>query len=530
MLDILLKNGKIYSGDGSKAYNADIGIKNKKIKLIKPNIKVDAKNIIDVKDNIIAPGFIDMHAHDDINIFSDKNLLPKLKQGITTVVNGNCGLSFYPISNGNKKLLLDYLSKLFPVDKVKINWNSFEEYVKEIEKNETSLNLVNLIGHGSLRIAVMGFDDRSPTESEMKEMERLLEKLINGGVYGLSTGLLYPPGSYADSKEIKRLCKIIAKNNLLYSTHMRNESNEIRKSVEENIEIAKEIGVKVNISHFKVSGKNNWGKSEELLELIDKARSQGLKITCDQYPYKAGSTMLTAVLPQWALNKGSNYLIEQLKHDNKDFKKKIKDDIENGIEGWDNLLKEVGPDNIIINSFDNYASQDLIAKSLQEISEYWDLDLYQTLFNILVKENAKVSILVFQGNEEDLLNILKSPFVMFGTDGLSTKDRPHPRMYGSYAKILEEYVKNKKEITLEQAFRKMSYLPAKTLALKKRGLIEKGYYADLVVIDYDSLKDNADYKDPVQFPDGIEMVIVNGKIALKDGEVITTLPGKVLKP
>ncbi|HDK25495.1 MAG TPA: D-aminoacylase [Candidatus Atribacteria bacterium] len=529
MYDLVLKNGQIYEGNLKEPYIGDIGIKKDKIIKIGNIRSFQAKRIIYARNKIVCPGFIDVHAHDDIQILQDRALEPKLRQGVTTVVNGNCGISFYPLTEDKKDLLFDYVSTLFYLEGMKINWNNYKEYCNEIEKHGVGLNVANLIGHGSLRIAVMGFEQRESTSFEINKMKGLLLQAIEEGIFGLSSGLLYPPGAYAKKDELISLCKVIAQNNLIYSTHIRNESDKICDCIQDNIDLAREIGVSINISHLKISGKNNWGNSKKIINLIQKERKNGLKITADQYPYEAGNTLLTALLPQWALSNGLNDLINKLKI-NSDVKEKIKYDIKNGIEYWDNLINAVGWENIVINSVNTQQNEDLVGRSLKEISSGWKMDYFDTLFKILIEEEGKVSILAFQSCQEDIKTIFKSRFVMIGTDGIFLRGKPHPRLYGTYPKVIKSFVKEKGYISLKEAIRKMTFLPSKVFGLQNRGQIREGNYADLIVIDFDNIKDLATYDSPMQYPIGIDTVIINGQVVLNANKLENNNAGKVLKP
>ncbi len=529
MYDLVIKGGEIYEGNMKESYVADIGIKKDRIVKIGNIGNSQTKRIIYAINKIVCPGFIDVHAHDDIQILQDRVLEPKLRQGITTVVNGNCGMSFYPLIKETKDLLFDYVSKLFSIEGIKINWSNYEEYCKEVEKHGIGLNIVNLIGHGSLRIATMGFEQREPTSFEMNKMKELLMQSIEQGIFGLSSGLIYPPGAYAKKDELISLCKLIAQNHLIYSTHIRNESDKIFDCIEENIDIARETGASINISHLKISGKKNWGNSKKVIDFIQRARRSGLKITADQYPYEGGNTLLTTLLPQWTLSGGLNDLVNKLRTNN-DIKEKIIYDIKNGIEYWDNLINAVGWENIVINSVNTRQNEHLVGKTLKEISNEWKIDCFDTLFKILIEEEGKVSILVFQSCQEDIETIFKSEFVMIGTDGIFLKGKPHPRLYGTYPKVIESFVKEKAYLPLKEAIRKMTFLPSKTFGLPYRGQIMEGNYADLVIIDFNNIKSLATYSLPTQFPKGIETVIINGKVVLNENKIENNNAGKILKP
>ncbi len=528
MYDILIKNGSIIDGSGSKPYISDIAIIDKKIVKIDKNIKESTKKVIDAQDKKVVPGFIDMHSHDEIEIFNTSTVEPKVKQGVTTVVNGNCGIGFIPVNEEKIDDLYDFASKLFNIENIDIDWKNYEMYKEKFKEDKLGINIVNLIPHGALRIAVMGYKDKKANENELKDMGNLLDEYIKDGAYGMSTGLLYPPCSYADLDELIYLSKVLSEYNKIFTIHMRNESDQIMKSVKDAVEIAKQSGVSVEISHLNISGKDNWGKSKEVLKFIKKARKKGYSINCDQYPYKAGSTFLSALLPQWSLDGGTNRLIERLKENKDNIKKRIKKDIENGLEGWDNIIKSCGWDNIIINSVKSENKKNIVGKSLKEISRENNIDKYELLYKLIVEENGEVTVLIFSVDEKDLHRIFKTDYVMVGSDGIKLEGKPHPRLYGTYFKILDEFVKQKCLVSLEEAIKKMTFLPAKKLNLEKRGLIKEDYFADLVIFDYDKIKDVATYENPEVTGDGIEYVIINGSINVIGKELVAKKGGKVL--
>jgi N-acyl-D-aspartate/D-glutamate deacylase len=528
LYDLIIKNANIIDGSGESSYQSDIAIIGEKIVEIDKNINKKAKNIIDAENKNVVPGFIDMHCHDEVEILKTNTVSPKVKQGVTTVVNGNCGIGFIPVNPNKLNDLYDFASKLFDLEDIEINWRNYEMFKDQFNKNNLGINIVNLIPHGALRIAVMGFKEKKADDKEKKEMGLILEEYLKKGAYGMSTGLLYPPCSYADLEELTYLCSVLAKHNKIFTIHLRNESDEIIKSIKDVIEIAKKTGVSVEVSHLNISGKNNWGKSKEVLSLIEKARKEGYNINCDQYPYKAGSTFISALLPQWSLDGGTKSLIEKLQTNKNNIQQNIKNDIENGISGWDNIIKSSGWDSIVINSVKNKEKEDIIGKSLLEISKLWNMDKYEVLYKLITEESGEVTVLIFSVDKKDLYRIFKKDYIMVGTDGIKLDGKPHPRLYGTYFKILDKFVKENKLLSLEKTIRKMTSLPAEKLKLKDRGLIKENYFADLVILDFEEIKDVATYESPEKTGDGIKYVIVNGEIVVKDKEVIKKNGGLIL--
>ncbi|MEA2016381.1 MAG: D-aminoacylase [Actinomycetota bacterium] len=529
MYHLLIKNGTIYDGSGNKPYHSDIAIQDNKIVKIEQSIQEEAGLIIDAWNKIVVPGFIDVHCHDELEILNTDTVSPKVKQGVTTVVNGNCGLGFIPVVREKKKDLYDFNSALFNLDNIEFTWNNYEEFKEVFEKNgNLGINIVNLVPHGALRIAVMGLKGQKASDGELKKMGEILNEYLKRGAYGMSTGLLYPPCSYADVEELKYLCRIIADNNGIFAIHLRNESDKIIESIKQTIEIAAKTNVSAEISHLNISGKNNWGQADDILKIIGKARENGIKINCDQYPYKAGSTFISALLPQWALDGGMENLVNKLEKNASGIKEKIKKEIIDGIEGWDNIIKESGWENIVINSVYHDSNKKLVGKNLLEVAEIKGLDIFEALFNLIREEKGRATVLIFSVCEEDLHRIYKSEVVMVGSDGIKLGDSPHPRLYGTYFKILDEFVKDKKLLPLPKAIRKMTSLPAEKFNIKNRGFIRENYYADIVILNLDKIKNIASYEKPDQTGPGIDLVIINGVIACKNNKLFPNRSGRVL--
>jgi N-acyl-D-amino-acid deacylase len=529
MYNLLIKNGMIYDGSGHKPYHSDIAIKDDKIVKIEQSIQEKADLIIDARNKIVTPGFIDVHCHDEVEILKTGTVGPKVKQGVTTVVNGNCGLGFIPLVQEKKKDLCDFNSTLFNLDNIEFTWNNYGEFKEVFKKNgNLGINIVNLVPHGALRIAVMGLKGQKASDGELKKMGELLNEYLKRGAYGMSTGLLYPPCSYADVEELKYLCRIIAGNKGIFAIHLRNESDRIIESIKQTIEIATETDVSAEISHLNISGKHNWGQADEILRIIGEARENGVNINCDQYPYEAGSTFISALLPQWALDGGMENLVHKLENNDSDIKEKIKKDIIDGNEGWDNIIKESSWENIIINSVYHDSNKKLVGKNLLEISEMKGLDIFEALFSLIREEKGRVTVLIFSVCEEDLHRIYQSEVIMVGTDGIKLGGSPHPRLYGTYFKILGDFVKDKKLLSLPKAIRKMTSLPAEKFNINNRGFIRENNYADIVILDFDRIKNIATYEEPDLTGTGIDYVIINGVIACKNNQLFPNKSGIVL--
>jgi N-acyl-D-amino-acid deacylase len=535
---LIIKNGRILDGTGNPCYSSDIGIKDGFIKKI-GIVTGDATRIIDASKLVVCPGFIDIHSHSDFAIPFDTRLESTIRQGITTIVTGNCGESLAPINPDKIEIFRKLLSMFVPPgETLNITWESFQEYLEELEKGGCSTNIVPLVGFGTIRIAGgPGFEERPPNEEEFDQMKELVDEAMRAGAVGLSSGLIYSPQVYAKTDEIIELTKIVAKYDGLYFSHIRNEGSMVIQAVEELIEIVEKSGCLKGgqIAHHKASGPANWGKSIQTLKLISEANERGLNVSCDQYPYNRGMTSLITVLPPWVHIGGVESILERLQ--NYKDRERIKKDINEGIEGWENWFKGLGADKIYIASVKTESWQDITGKSLAEITKIKDKrDDFETLFDLILEEKGEVAITIEGMDEKDICRIMSGKYTMIGTDGWGvaptgplSHGKPHPRFYGTYPRILGKYVREEGVLTLETAIRKMTSFPAQKLGLNDRGLIWKGMCADIVVFDPSSVIDQATYTNPHQFPIGIKHVLVNGDIVVENEHQTPILSGKVLK-
>ena len=529
--DLVIRNGRIIDGTGNIWYKKDIGIIDGKIKKI-GIIKGNAKKVINANGKVVSPGFIDLHNHSDTTILPYPNAESSIMQGITTAVVGNCGVSMAPINKKNLNLLKKYLSFLLVKNyDYKWDWQTIGEYYKKVEKQGTSLNIAPLVGFGVIRLAVKGFDSSEASEAEIIKMKKLLEQSIEDGVFGMSTGLIYPPGCYSTTDELIELGKVLNRYGLLYATHMRNEGDRLLESIEEAIKIAEECNIAVEVSHHKVLGKYNWGKVNASLREMKKARNRGIDISCDVYPYIACSTTITSILPIWVLEGGVGKAIERLK-DIKLREKIKKDIIDNTVKG-ENWIRSAGWNGIFIGECQSRKEYE--GRSLENIltNQNRSKDLFDGFFDLLLEIDVNAMIVMFAMDEEDVKTVISNPLSAIGSDSWSVAPiaggKPHPRMYGTFPRVLGKYVREENLLTLESAIRKMTSFPATKIGLKKRGIIEEGYYADIVIFDPDNIKDKATYAEPLQYPEGIEYVIVNGEIAVDNGEITGRKSGKILK-
>lgn len=525
-MKIKIENATIADGSGKDRFIGDISIENEKIKEvgIVANIKYD--KIIDATGLVATPGFIDTHSHSDLFILENPEVLPKIKQGITTEILGQDGVSMAPLP---KKYISPWRKNIAGMegDSDNINWEyeTTEGYLKEISKVNPATNVGYLLPHGNIRMEAMGLDNRQPTEKEILKMKEITKREMEAGALGISTGLIYMPCAYSESKEIIEICKVAAKFNGIFVVHQRSEADDILASMEEVLNIGRQSGIKLHFSHFKVCGKNNWNKIDKVIELLDNAKKEGLKVSFDQYPYVAGSTTLGVILPPWVHDGGTNKLLERLC--DIQLRKKMIYDIEHGIEGWDNFINFAGVDKIVVTNVKTDKNKHVIGKNLVELGGIFGKDPYNAAFDLLYQEENCVGMVDFYGTEEHVKCFMNRHEMNACTDGI-LGGKPHPRVYGAFPRILGKYVREDKVLTLEQAIYKMTYKPAQTFNIEKRGLIKEGYYADITIFNLDTIVDKGTFTEPVQYPEGIEYVLINGEISIKKSQFTGKRNGKVL--
>lgn len=523
----LIKHGLIVDGNKTPAYEGDILIENEKILKISQDLNEEADKVIDAKGRVICPGFIDTHSHSDLVILVNPYNEVKIRQGITTEVLGQDGISMAPlpqehISSWRKNLAgLDGES-----DEIDWKYETTENYLKMMDDNGVGLNETYLVPHGNVRMEAMGLEDRPATKEEIQKMCEITERELKAGAIGLSTGLIYIPCAYSLTEEIIEMCKVVAKYDGVFVVHQRSEADTILTSMEEIIEIEKQSGVKVHFSHFKVCGKANWKYIPQVIELLEKAEKEGIRVSFDQYPYAAGSTMLGVVLPPWAHSGGTDKLIERLSDENE--RAKMKKDIANGIEGWDNFIEFAGIDQIFVTSVKTEKNKDVIGKSLLEIGKMRGKDPLDATFDLLKEEENAVGMVDFYGLEEHIIGFMKRDEQNVCTDGLLA-GKPHPRAYGSFPKILGRYVRELNVLTIEEAVYKMTKKAATSFSIRDRGELKEGYFADIVIFDKDTVSGCDDFINSMQYPTGIDYVIINGNCVVEEGKYNKIKAGKVLK-
>jgi N-acyl-D-amino-acid deacylase len=534
--ELTIVNGRIIDGKGNPWYWGNVAINNGKIISIGHLNELQSEKVIDATGLIVCPGFIDAHSHGDHNSLVYRDMENIVHQGITTIVAGQCGSSLAPLSDEVREESQKHLNSLLPEGySLDLYWDTFDEYLKEEEKEGLGANIAHLVGHGAIRSAGMGLDDRDPTSLELDKMKDLTAEAMKSGAFGLSTGLIYPPGIFSKTTEIIELAKIAAEHGGVYDSHIRGEGKTLMKAVTEALEIGEKANIPVQISHHKIADKSIWGQSVKTLKLFEKARENGIDVTVDQYPYKAGSTSLMTVLPPWVHDGGKDAALERLKDPL--LRIKMKNDIENGILGWENFAGELGWGNVYVSSVKTDENKALEGLNINEIKQKRGTkNEFTALYELLLEEEGTAGMIIFYGLEEDVKRIMQHPLHMVGTDagscnikGPFCRGKPHPRHYGTYPKILGKYVREEKLLSWEEAIRKMTSFPGQRFGLFNRGVLRPDMCADITIINPNTVIDRSTYKDPHKFPEGIPYVIVNGKIVIDNGKYTGKRAGKTLR-
>jgi len=518
MVDILIQNGQIVDGTGNTWFYGDVAILDGRICDIGYLGDVSAREVIGVGGKVVCPGFIDIHAHPDIALLARPQHEPKIMQGVTTDVFSNCGLGFAPVTKDALRMLRDVYGAVFGDDVgVTWDWTSVADYLSRFEKG-IAVNFAYMVPHIAPRVCVMGMAERPATKDELTKMCDCLRQGMEDGAFGMSDGLWYAPICYADLEESIELCKVVAEYGGIYTVHMRDYRDKIDESIAEVLRIAEESGVPVHIGHLAAVGPDNKGRSKDYLRTIEEARAGGIDITCDSYPYLAGSTLLQAMLPQWASSGGSKEILARLR----DARMRANITKELSAPQWDWTKA-------FVCSVKTDANKKSEGVSFADIAAERNVTAAQLICDLLLEEELEISFLIHTGHEADVQNIMSHPAQMIGSDGLHLSGKMHPRLYGTFARYLGRYVRELNVLTLEEAVRKMTSSPAQRVGLKDRGILKVGMAADVVIFDLDKVRDLATYDEPVQYPEGIPYVIANGVIVKRYGEHTGALPGHVLR-
>jgi N-acyl-D-amino-acid deacylase len=525
--DILIRGGLLFDGTGAAGRHGDVAIRAGRIAAIAVHLDDDAAKVIDATGLAVAPGFIDIKTHSDFTLPINPKAESKVRQGVTTEIIGHCGFSVAPALPGKVELLRDYLSPSAPW--LPFKETTFPDYLDSFPA--TAVNAGMLVGHNTLRLMVMGMENRPPTPAELAAMIALLEDALAAGALGLSSGLFTAPGSYAQPDEMVALCRVVKRYDAGYFTHIRDESNKVLEAVEEAIAIAEACGVHVEIVHFKCSGLDNWGKAARALDMILAAKARGLDVDCDSYPYAAGSNPLKNLMPQWVQAGGVAAMLERLTR--RETRERIRADIaRDGLNNWGRIPSWDCVQISISPNLPQHAGRTIGALAAER-----GRDAIDTVADYLVEDKAATRVLVTSISEDDIRDIVRSPLALVGSDGncvatygTVSQGMPHPRFYGTFPRIIGHYVGELAVIPLELAIHKMTGATARALKLKDRGLLREGYRADVAIFDPHDFKDRASYADPHQYPSGGRTtVIVNGTIVVEDASHTGALPGKVLR-
>lgn len=525
--DLLIRQGKIVDGTGNPWFVGDVAVRGDRIVAVARRVEGEAKRTIDASNLVIAPGFIDIHSHSDFLILEDGHAQSKIRQGVTTEILGE-GNSVAPRTG----LLSPHSTT---VDGESVSWQTFSGYFEILERKGTATNIASYVGIGNIWQAVMGQSFDRPTESQLSEMERLVDEAMQQGALGLSSQVMMPPGSLATTDDLVRLCQVVAKYQGIYSTHIRNEGTGVFESVREAIEIGERAGVPVDIIHLKIADQQYWGRMNEVVDLIEQARRRGVNVQANVYPYTAGNNNLVSIIPPWAHEGGRTALLARLRDPKQ--RARIKKDVLGEIPGWYNHFTAVGGDwgRIQVSGNNRFKGLKMDRVMALRTQGREDVDLLDELMDFLLEEEGSISAVYAHHTEKDMTYALRQPWCSVGSDGSAyaiegplRRGNPHPRNFGTFPRVLGVYVREQGLLTLEDAVRKMTSLNAQKVGLNRRGRIDEGYFADLTLLDPQRVRDRATYEMPFAYNEGIQYVIVNGQIVLSEGEHTGKRPGRAL--
>ena len=529
--DLVLEHGHIVDGTGSPWYSGDVGIRGGRIAAIGNLAGAPAKRRIDVAGKVVAPGFIDMLGQSELTILIEPRLPSKIFQGITTEITGEGG-SIAPLSDrivAEDRLGYEHMG-------ITADWRSLDEYFRRLERQGMGINLASFVGATQVRRMVLGQENRAPSPAELERMTGLVREAMAQGAVGVSTSLQYAPAPYASTEELIALAAESARAGGLYATHMRSESEAEMAAIDETIRIAREARTPVEIWHLKAAGKRNWGRMPDIVRKIEAARQEGVDIAADTYAYPAWFNSFSAFIPPWAHEGGDDAMLARLK--DPATRARIRKELESAEPvAWDNEWQEIpGPEAILLSVFQNPALVPLQGKTLAEIAKVRGKEPIETLFDLLIEDHGYTEVAVFGMSEPDVLLALKQPWVSVcndsqgtATEGRLAKEHPHPRAYGTFPRILRKYVREEGQLTLPEAIRKFSALPAQRMHLTDRGVLKQGLWADVVVFDPATIKDLATFENPNQLSQGMDYVLVNGVPVIDGGKMTGALPGRVLR-
>ena len=527
--DVLIKSGRVYDGSGGQSYVADIGIEADRIAAI-GKLEADADLVIDAQGMAVAPGFINMLSWANESLIQDGRSQSDIRQGVTLEILGE-GTSMGPLSTAMKRDMRDAQGDI----KFDIEWTTLGEYLEYLQRRGVSTNIASFVGAATVRIHALGYEDRAANPGELEQMRKLVAQAMEEGAVGISSALIYAPGVYAKTDELIALAEVAGQHGGMYISHLRSEGNNVLNALDELIATARKANVAAEFYHMKAAGKPNWGKLDAMIEKVEKARAEGLKITADMYNYTAGATGLDAAMPPWVQAGGHRAWVARLKDPS--IRPRLVKEMTTPTDEWENLYLLAGsPENVLLVEFKNPSLRHYTGKTLGEVARLRGKSPEETAMDLVIADDSRVGTVYFLMSEENVKKQIRLPWVSFCSDagsiapeGVFLKANPHPRAYGSFARLLGKYVREEEVIPLTEAIRRLTSLPAQNLKLDKRGKLEKGYYADVVVFDPEKIADHATFEKPHQYATGMVHVFVNGTQVLKDGEHTGAKAGRVVR-
>ncbi|MDP2856793.1 MAG: D-aminoacylase [Bacillota bacterium] len=527
MFDLLILGPTVFDGSGGPSIVADVGVSDGKVAAIGRLAGEEASLTMPGTGLALAPGFLDFHSHSDTMLLVRPAALEKVSQGVTAELIGHCGVAAAPLAVGTESAVRDYYAGVLGTEPPVWDWHSFEEYLQKLEAARPALNVCTLAAHGCIRITAVGFAERRATQTELTNMAGLVRECMEAGAFGLSTDLRDAPGHMADVVELAELCRPVAAAGGFFVAHIRNQSDLFLEAIEEILEVGRRTGVRLHLTHLKVAGPGNWPKMNQALEMIERARSDGIAVTADLYPYIAGSSMLSVLLPPWVAEGGVDAMALRLTDSR--VRARVRQDFEQGLPGWENRFHSgVGWSSVYLVTVASPERQWQQGLSIEEIAKRRGTGPLDAVMDILVEERGHASHLRFQGCEENVEIVLRAPGVMVGSDSVFG-GVPHPRLCGTFPRILGRYVRERRTLSLSEAIHKMTSLPAQTLGLQNRGRVAEGNWADLVLFDPDRVADGATFSDPLRRPVGIQSVVINGEVVYEQNTHLGARPGVVLR-